>query len=134
MILYLDANSIIYVIEGAASVRNTVVTQISEVENATGARIVTSRLSWLECRVKPLRDGNAELLRLYDGFFARGSLAVVEIGQQVIELATEIRARHRYKVPDAIHLATAVEQRADLFLTGDVGLAKFPELKIEIIR
>jgi predicted nucleic acid-binding protein len=47
--------------------------------------------------------------------------------------ATELRAAHGLKTPDAIHLATAIEERADLFLTGDANLARCPGLHLDLI-
>ena len=70
------------------------------------------RLARLECRVAPLRDGNSDLLRQYDSFFSADRLLLVELAPSIIERATELRVRYRFKTPDAIHLATAIEQRA----------------------
>ena len=51
----------------------------------------------------------------------------------MIERATEIRARYGFKTPDALHLATAVEGAADVFLTGDSNLASCKEVVVEVI-
>jgi len=40
------------------------------------------------------------------------------------------RARHRFRTPDAIQLATALVAGADVFLTGDADLERCPELKV----
>jgi hypothetical protein len=37
------------------------------------------------------------------------------------------------KTPDAIHLATAWQQRADVFLTGDAALARCREAPVEVL-
>jgi uncharacterized protein len=65
---YLDASTIIYCLESAAPLRQKVLERLSQVERIAGAVLLTSRLSRLECRVKPLREGNAPLLALYDEF------------------------------------------------------------------
>ena len=51
----------------------------------------------------------------------------------MLDRATDLRVRHGFKVPDAIHLASAIEAGADAFLTGDAGLAKCPDVKVEVI-
>lgn len=48
--------------------------------------------------------------------------------------AVAIRAKHSYKTPDAIHLATALLHDADAFLTADGPLAKFDELAVHLLK
>jgi len=78
MRLYLDANPIIYSIEGVPEFRLAALSWIERAEAAQGA-VITSRLSRLECRVKPLREGNSALLEQFDGFFSRGGLEIVDV-------------------------------------------------------
>ena len=78
MRLYLDANPIIYSIEGVPAFRLAALDWIERAEAADGV-VITSRLSRLECRVKPLRDDNTELLELFEGFFAGEGVEIVEI-------------------------------------------------------
>ena len=133
MRLYLDASTIIYSIEAASPFRDTVIDRIARLTASAGASVFTSRLSRLECRVKPLRDSDARLIGLYDDFFTRGPVRVIEIGVTVVERATDLRVRYRFKTPDAIHLATAIEERADVFLTGDRNLHRCTELNVEVL-
>jgi hypothetical protein len=77
--LYLDASTIIYAIESLPPFRDIVIARITQAEGAMGGVIITSRLSRLECRVKPLRDANADLLVKYDEFFTRRLVKVAEI-------------------------------------------------------
>lgn len=105
MRLYLDANPIIYSIEGVRHFREASLDWIARAE-ADGA-VITSRLSRLECRIRPLRDQNTELLELFDGLFSREGLELVEVSDEVIELAAELRADHNFRAPDAIHPASA---------------------------
>ena len=132
MRLYLDANPIIYSIEGVPEFRAAALGWLERAEGAGGA-VITSRLSRLECRVKPLREANTELLARFEGFFAREGLELAEITAEVIEAATALRATHSFRPPDAIHLATAVLAKADTFLTGDRNLARCPGLKVEVL-
>jgi len=132
MRLYLDANPIIYSIEGVPDFRTSALAWIERAEAPDGA-VITSRLSRLECRVRPLRDGNTELLARFEGFFAREGLELAEITAEVVETATALRAAHGFRPPDAIHLATALLAQADVFLTGDRNLARCPGLKVEVL-
>jgi len=132
MRLYLDANPIIYSIEGVPAFRQAALDWIERAETDGGV-VVTSRLSRLECRVKPLRDDNAELLELFEGFFAREGVELVEVTAEVIETATQLRATHNFRAPDAIHLASALVAKADVFLTADRNLARCPGLNVEVL-
>jgi uncharacterized protein len=132
MRLYLDANPIIYSIEGVPEFRAAALAWIERAEAASGA-VITSRLSRLECRVRPLRDGNTELLTRFEGFFAREGLDLAEITPEVVETATALRAAHGFRPPDAIHLATAILAKADVFLTGDRNLGRCPGLEVEVL-
>jgi predicted nucleic acid-binding protein len=56
-----------------------------------------------------------------------------QITPEVVETATALRAAHGFRPPDAIHLATAILAKADVFLTGDRNLARCPGLKVEVL-
>ncbi|MGH2585186.1 MAG: type II toxin-antitoxin system VapC family toxin [Dehalococcoidia bacterium] len=133
MRLYLDANAIIYSIEAAPPARDAVIARILQAEQAPDGLIITSRLSRLACRVKPLRELDSALLATYDAFFSRRLLKIVEVSAAVIERATELRSRYGFRTPDAIHLATAVEESADVFLTGDTRLSRCTEVRVEVL-
>ena len=130
---YLDASAIIYLVEGAASARGLVAARIAGAESDSNGRLLTSQLSRLECRVKPLRAYDASLLATYDAFFARGRLVVVDVTTTVIDRATELRVKYGFKTPDALHLASAIVGGADVFVTGDVALARCTDVKVEIV-
>ncbi|HEY6459161.1 MAG TPA: PIN domain-containing protein [Polyangiaceae bacterium] len=99
---YLDASAIIYLVEGTAIARARVGQCAVLAEQDPAGRILTSQLARLECRVKPLRDGNAALLATYDGFFTRTRLELVDVSAPAIDRATELRARYGFKTRDAI--------------------------------
>lgn len=130
---YLDASAVIYLIEGAASIRAQVAAHVAYAEKHPIGRLLASRLSRFECRVKPLRAGDAAMLATYDAFFTRARLSMLDVSEAVLDRATELRAHHGFKVPDAIHLATAIEAGADVFLTGDSGLMKCPGVNVELL-
>ena len=117
--LYVDASCIIYLTEGTSAFTAPMRNRIGEHLSASASRLVTSLLSRLECRVRPLRERNAAALAAYDDFFGGERLDVIDINAAVIERATELRARYGFKTPDALHLATAIVHNADTVLTGD---------------
>ena len=132
--VYLDASCIVYLIEAASPFHTAVVARLTRHRTDPSAAVVPSRLSRLECRTRPLREGNSTLLGAYDAFFSSNRLMLVEINAPVIERATDLRAHHSFKTPDAIHLATAINEDASVFLTGDAELVRCAGLNVEVLR
>jgi predicted nucleic acid-binding protein len=95
--------------------------------------LVTSRLTRLECRSKPLRAGDLATVAQFDVFFAGVELVLADVSAVVIERATDLRTKYNLKTPDALHYATAVETGAAVFLTGDRGLARCVEVPVEVL-
>jgi len=131
--IYLDANSIIYLVEAVDPFHAIVAARLLSHRTNPESRIVTSRLSRLECRIQPLRNADTHLLAKYTDFFSMERIIICEVTAGVIERATDLRVRYNFKTPDAIHLATAIEEKADLFLTGDKALARCVEVKVEVL-
>jgi predicted nucleic acid-binding protein len=100
---------------------------------ADGDTIAASDLVRLECRVKPIKDCDAAKLAIYDAFFARPDVRIVAINTTVFDQATQIRAAHRFKLGDSLHLAAAVEAGCDRFLTNDHRLAGFTSIGVEVL-
>lgn len=87
------------------------------------ARLCLSDLTWMECRIGPLRAGDTALLTRYDDFFARSEATSVPMTRAVFGRASELRAAHRIKTPDALHLAVALAGGCTEFWTNDDRLA-----------
>jgi predicted nucleic acid-binding protein len=132
--LYLDANAIIYACEGTDEVKRAVVEWVVQACVSPGGAVFTSRLSRLECRVLPLRMKDQRRLALYETLFDRLDLQLFDVTADVLDLATTLRAEYGFKTADAIHLATARLARADLLLTGDMQLTRYPDIAIELVR
>lgn len=132
--VYLDACCIIYLIEADSPFHETVRSRLLQYRANPATRLLTSQLSRLECRVNPIRNHDDKLLGAYDSFFGASRLVILDITGEIIERATSLRAELGFKTPDAIHLASAIEANADLFVTGDVDLARCPSIVVELLR
>ena len=84
--IYADAGIIIRLIEGAAKVRSPIEVRLQAIRSQ-GPLILTSRLSRLECRCKPLRNRQERLLRQYEIFFSGQEVDIREIDAAVVEKA-----------------------------------------------
>src|SRR6187455_3467891 len=129
MQLYLDANVIIYSVEQLPEYVGPIGEWVARVEGARG-RLITSNLSRLECRVGPLRRRDEALRTRFDEFFEGADLTVLDLGRDVLDRATELRATYGFRTPDALHLATAILIEADVFLTADVRLARCTDVRV----
>ncbi|MBT9371497.1 type II toxin-antitoxin system VapC family toxin [Rhizobium sp. CSW-27] len=90
----------------------------------------TSMLTYSHLLVKPLANGNRDLIETYEGWMGRGSwLNTVPISSKVLLIASLIRAGSRKtKLPDAFHLASAIVAGCGVFLSADTGLSDIDEL------
>ncbi len=129
----LDTSVLIYFVEGTLSLRQRIASELDIARIDPESVLVASRLARLECRVRPLRNDDSVLLDEYDALFGAARFVLLDVSPAVIERATDLRARHGFKVPDAIHLASAIEAGADLFLTGDAALGKCPAIAVRVI-
>ena len=59
---------------------------------------------------------------------------MLEITAEIVASATTLRARYGFKTPDAIHLASAIGEKADVFLTGDSSLARCTDIAVEVLE
>lgn len=91
MRLYLDANAIIYGVEGIEALRSLVLDWIDRVEAQEDGFLLTSELSLLECLVKPTRDGDEKTIQKFGAFFDREHLVLLEVTRPVLARAVEIR-------------------------------------------
>ncbi len=116
----------------AASVRATLQT-LAERHPRLG--IAVSRLTWLECRVGPMKRNDAAALSLYDAFFARPDLSWVELTREVVELAAAVRVRHGLRTPDALQAACCLQLGADhRLLTGDASFQRVAGLNVVVLK
>lgn len=133
--LFLDACTIIYRLEQPIAFSAPINILLRESSAKHGSlELAVSRLSLLECRVKPMRDGNGPLLADYDRFFASPGLSIVELSAKVVELATQIRARHGLRTPDALQAASCLSHQRDMpFVTADSIFRRVPDLDVWLL-
>ena len=94
-------------------------------------QVVTSIVTLLEVLVKPLKDQNAELVGRYrELLLDTEGISTIVVSATIAEQAAALRANHSIRTPDAIQLATAIEQKASFFLTHDFRLPNLPNLRI----
>jgi len=132
MKVYLDSCAVIYLIEKKEPWRQRLEQRLAP-DIGTLPAIHFSELTRLECRVGPLLKSDDAALAEYEEFFAAPRFSVIEMGRGVFDLATDLRAAHKLKTPDALHLAAALFAACDEFWTNDTRLAKATENRIRLV-
>jgi predicted nucleic acid-binding protein len=81
---------------------------------------VTSEITLAECLVKPFADKDIIAVETYNSFISKQSgFTVIPISREILMSAAQLRAEFRFKLPDAIHLATAKWAGCSAFVTND---------------
>ncbi|SRR5260370_23782928 len=132
MLVYLDSVICIYAVDGPPSFQARARGRLVAL-HAAGDQPAISDLTWLECRVKPLRLGDAVGLADMEAFLTASDVARVPLPTAVYERACRIRAVQYYKLADALHLAAACEGGCGSFLTNDHRLGGFPDITVEVL-
>lgn len=95
---------------------------------------ITSSLTFTEVMVHPLRRGDEPLARQYSRILLHArNLTTVPVSPEIAMEAARIRAATGIKVPDAIHIATAIVGGAKSFLTNDSHLAPIDGLELLVV-
>jgi uncharacterized protein len=130
--VFADTNALIYLIEQPATFGARAAAYFSAVF-AAGDRVALSELVRMECRVGPLTTSDTAILAEYESFFESSKVDVLPITRAICDRASAIRAQFRFRSLDALHLAAAVENRCDRFLTNDLRLKSFPDIAVEVL-
>jgi len=140
VIAFLDASAVIYAVEGEAVWAEAVKRQLRLLAakahaSGGGLRLAVSRLSWLECRVGPLRRRDPTALERFEGFFSRPDLQWVELTAAVVKQATLLRADHLLRTPDALQAACCLQLGPTaVMVTGDAAFQKVPGLVVAVVQ
>jgi predicted nucleic acid-binding protein len=132
MLVYLDSVICIYAVEGLPSLQARARARLATLA-AAGDQSAISDLTWLECRVKPIRIGDAAALADMEAFLNATGVVRVPLTNAVYDRACRVRATYGFKLGDSLHLAAAAESGCGLFLTNDSWLATFQESPVEIL-
>ncbi len=132
MIVYLDANIVIYLVEQHPLGGTRAQTRIDQLRSG-GDQVAISDVHRLECLVGPLILNDLGTLADYLAFFNDPDVTAVPLIATAWERAARIRAAHNIRALDALHLAAAVEYGCGRFLTNDAQLGRFPDITVELL-
>jgi predicted nucleic acid-binding protein len=129
----IDTNTLIYLMERHPLYHDLCKEVFSLIEKGHLVGI-TSVLLLTEVLTKPLKDNNTGLVRAYKAVISTfPNFVIKQIDKQTSVLAAELRAKYGVKTPDALFLATAILENADVFVSNDVRLKRIEELNFLIL-
>lgn len=99
-----------------------------------GQAIITSVLTLSEILVFPQKKHDAKQVRRYSDFFSSAKgIRLIDVDVQVAREASAIRACYGLRLPDSLQLATAVVEKANIFLTNDKKLKQVKEVPVILL-
>lgn len=122
--IYLDTNIFIFAFEEKDERSQLLSDLISLSSEREKPVLVTSELTLSEVLVRPYQDADDTLIDLYDGFITDSEwLDVLPVIRPTLWYAAVLRSQYKkLKLPDAIHLSTAIGADCTHFMTADEGL------------
>jgi len=133
MILFLDACALIYWQESVEPFYGRFIGAMRKIHRKfPEAGIAVSRLTQLECLVKPLQQGNTDLIEAYRRYFLLPELMIMELDAAAMERAAVLRAGIKgLRTPNALQAACALAiTEKSVFFTSDPVFKKVPGLEI----
>ncbi len=133
VLIAFDTAPIIYFVEANPNY-DALVTAIFQRIDDTEIVGITSVISLCEVLVHPIRNQNSALRQRYIDILQNSPNFFTKfINSSIAETAAELRAKYNLRTPDALQIATALENGCDAFLCNDKDLKKVTELKILIL-
>jgi predicted nucleic acid-binding protein len=128
--VYLDTNVFIYAVEAVAEYRAAVEALFTLLEESA-VSAVTSELTLAEALAKPLEVGRHDIAETYEAMLTPSPwLAVVPVECSILIEAAKLQAGLKLRLPDAIHVATAVATGCATVLSNDRRLQVPPSIKL----
>lgn len=136
MRIYLDTNIFIAAFERRDGLSDRLGSVFAAGARRGGETFLTSELTISELLVVPLREGKIALAGYYTDVLSQNEwLQVSPVARSVLLSAAELRANRRgLRLPDAIHLATALAAGCSHFLTDDSALAGNGSATVSAVR
>lgn len=117
----LDTNTLSYLLDDTSGFHQTARRALEPLE----APLIASPLAVSEILVGAHRQGGPpQARRVREAIESVPGLTLVPLTTDGAQLAASTRARSRLALPDALHLATARSQRAEVFLTNDAAFKR----------
>ena len=123
--IYFDTNIFIYFVEQYNENEKSF---LEEIINQN--KIITSEITIAECFAT---SKNKEIKKEYEKLiYNKPKINAEKIDEEILKIAAENACAYNLKLPDAIHIATALKNQCDVMYTNDKDFKKIKE-KISIL-
>lgn len=120
--IYLDTNIFIYFIEDRGRYGEAAADLMTQLADR-GIPHISSQMAYAESLHGAVRQGNAALAEVYRELFHDPASAFLRpVTKDILESAASLAAELGMKLIDAIHVAMALAEDCDTFLTNDNGI------------
>ncbi len=120
--VYFDTNIFIYMLEGSKELSKPIDILQQGIQSQEFS-VYSSELVFTEILPPLVRDDKTNIIKLTVSFLSQGSVFnLAPIDRDVSIQAGYLRGQSKMKSPDALHVATALFQKCDIFLTNDKGI------------
>jgi predicted nucleic acid-binding protein len=94
----------------------------------------SSMVTLTEVLVQPKQQGNTTVEQEYrDLLLHSRNFTLLPVDSAIAGRAADLRARYRFRTPDALQLAAALTSGCQAFLTNDTNLKRVRELKVLVL-
>jgi predicted nucleic acid-binding protein len=130
-LIYLDTNVFIRAVEGLDEAAAPAKTLISALRQRRAGLAATSEITFAEV-LAPSKQADAMPLhmkrRAYLDLLLWGDfVALIPVSRNVLIETASLRTADRLKLPDAVHLVSAIHARCRFFVSADRDFNKMPE-------
>lgn len=123
--VYFDTNPFIYFVEGH-EIFFEAVKPLFEMIDGDEITACTGELTLTELLIKPYRDGAHDIIAEYEGLLLHsGHFSVFGLSMATFLKAAKIGGETLMRTPDALHMATALENNCDFFITNDKRIRSY---------
>lgn len=120
MKVYLDTCVIITLYSGITEHRN----KLRKFIDIQKPKLLANKIALMECLVQPVKRKDNKAVNHYKSLFQTSIFEYLPIDDNAIFKGAQIRAEHNLKVPDALHVASAINSHCDFLCTFDKGILK----------
>ena len=84
--------------------------------------------------VGPLKTENQSLIAAYEELLLGTEVRLWPVDRSILEEAARLRAKTFFRIPDAIHAATAALAGCDLLVTNDLAFRSLTTVRVEMLK
>ena len=128
--VYIDTSPFIYFVEGHSDFSEVIKPLFNLIDQEIFTAC-TSQFTLTELFIKPYREGFDELIRDYQWLLLESEkITLFSLNQETFLNAAQIGGTQGLRTPDAIHIASALENQCEFFITNDKRIRDYKSVRV----